>query len=175
MSAKDYVFAQLFTIHPLLFPPQLPFPPSLPNLDLSSSQHQQQPYGQQYGGGYPQQGGYGGPPQQGGYYPPPPQQSYQQPGQYYPQPQPQPVYVQQPPQKSGGGGSGCCACRTTTMNPKFKPPESSTSPSSPSQPSHHLAPPRRFEAVQHPPADIYIAKEVFEILEKDLVGDEVET
>ncbi|KIR73518.1 hypothetical protein I310_02189 [Cryptococcus deuterogattii CA1014] len=27
----------------------------------------------QYGGGYPQQGGYGGPPQQGGYYPPPPQ------------------------------------------------------------------------------------------------------
>lgn len=62
--------------------------------------------------------------------------------------------------------------RTTTMNPKFKPPESSTSPSSPSQSFHHLAPPRRFDAVQHPPADIYIAKGVFEILENDLVGDE---
>ncbi|KIR78299.1 hypothetical protein I305_04336 [Cryptococcus gattii E566] len=58
------------------------------------------------------------------------------------------------------------------MNPKFKPPESSTSPSSPSQSFHHLAPPRRFDAVQHPPADIYIAKGVFEILENDLVGDE---
>ncbi|WVQ89787.1 hypothetical protein IAS59_003551 [Cryptococcus gattii] len=48
--------------------------------------NQQQPYGQQYGGGYPQQGGYGGPPQQGGYYPPPPQQSYQQPGRTSPFP-----------------------------------------------------------------------------------------